>query len=147
MPEGVLFTIGFTKKSAEVFFDKIKNAGVKKVIDIRLNNISQLSGFAKRDDLKYFLRILCNCGYSHEPSLTPTKDILDDYRKRRIGWPEYVRRFSELMEARAIKDMFTIEELTDACLLCTEPTAEKCHRGVVADYFKRLFPGIEVIHL
>ena len=80
--EGTLYTIGFTKKSAETFFNKIKNAGVKRVIDIRLNNVSQLAGFAKRDDLKYFLINLCNCDYYHQPALTPTKDILDDYRKK-----------------------------------------------------------------
>src|SRR5208282_2970575 len=104
----------------------------KKVIDIRLNNVSQLAGFAKRDDLKYFLRNLCNCDYSHEPGLAPTKDILDDYRRKKTDWPEYRRRFRELIRTRAVEHRFSIENLNGACLLCTEPTAERCHRGIVA---------------
>ena len=93
-----VFTIGFTKKNAEVFFTKLKEAGVKKIIDIRLNNVSQLSGFAKKDDLAFFLRELCNCRYRHEPLLAPTKDILDGYKKKKIDWSEYEKRFKDLLK-------------------------------------------------
>ena len=68
-----LFTIGFTKKSAEGFFTNLSKAGVKRVIDIRLNNMSQLAGFTKRDDLRYFLRTICNIDYIHLPELAPNK--------------------------------------------------------------------------
>jgi len=147
MAEIKLFTIGFTKKSAEVFFTKLKMAGIKKVLDIRLNNVSQLAGFAKRDDLIYFLRELCGCDYKHEPLLAPTNDILDDYRKKRIGWIEYETRFSKLMKEREIEKLLDSEELHGGCLLCSEPTPEKCHRRLVAEYLKDKLGNIEINHL
>ena len=97
-----IFTIGFTKKNAETFFNKLKNAGVKKIIDIRLNNVSQLAGFAKRDDLKFFLRELCNCDYRHEPLLAPTKEILDGYKKKKIDWIQYEKQFVKLMKDQSV---------------------------------------------
>lgn len=95
-----LFTIGFTKKNAETFFGKLGKAGVEKIIDIRLNNVSQLAGFAKKDDLIYFLKKICDCNYMHEPLLAPTKEILDGYKKKEIGWPEYQKRFNDLLKTR-----------------------------------------------
>ena len=95
-----IFTIGFTKKNAETFFSKLRKAGVRKVIDIRLNNVSQLAGFAKRDDLKYFLNELCGCEYVHFPQLAPTKEILDGYKKKRINWVEYENQFIKLLKKR-----------------------------------------------
>ena len=142
-----LFTIGFTKKNAEVFFTKLKKADVKRIIDIRLNNISQLAGFAKKDDLVYFLRELCGCGYRHDPLLAPTKDILDDYKKKMIDWPEYVTRFNKLISDRKIETIVDREELDGACLLCSEPTADQCHRRLVAEYLKEKLGNIEIKHL
>ena len=147
MAKTTLYTIGFTKKSAETFFNSIKNTGVKKVIDIRLNNVSHLAGFAKRDDLKYFLKTICNCEYTHQTVLSPTQELLDDWQNKKIAWPEYVTRFRKLIAARSIKDLLSIEDLRDACLLCAEPTAEKCHRRLVAEHFKEIFPEIEIKHL
>ncbi len=142
-----LYTIGFTKKSADIFFTKLNQAGVSKIIDIRLNNISQLAGFTKKEDLTYFLRNLCNCSYSHQPILAPTNDILDDYRKKKIDWSEYAMRFRRLLENRAVETIIPVNELQNSCLLCSEPTAEKCHRKLVAEYFRERFPDIKIEHL
>jgi uncharacterized protein (DUF488 family) len=142
-----LFTIGFTKKNAQTFFSKLQKAGVTKLIDIRLNNVSQLAGFAKRDDLIYFLKEICDCGYSHMLLFAPTKEVLDAYKKNQIDWDEYVRRFSRLIRERKIENKISSEELNNACLLCSEPTPEKCHRRLVAEYFKEKFGDIEIKHL
>ena len=147
MSKIILYTIGFTKKSAKVFFSKLRNAGVTKLIDIRLNNVSQLAGFAKRDDLIYFLQELCNCGYKHMPDFAPTKEILDAYKKKQIDWDEYVRRFSKLIKERKIENKITAEQLNNACFLCSEPTPENCHRRLVSEYLKDRFGAIEIKHL
>lgn len=142
-----MFTIGFTKKNAETFFSELRNAGVTMLIDLRLNNVSQLSGFAKRDDLIFFLKELCNCDYKHIPNFAPTKDILDAYKKKEISWNEYVNRFNKLIIERKIENTLKAEELTNACLLCSEPTPEQCHRRLVAEYLQGKLSGIEIIHL
>ena len=147
MLKNKLFTIGFTKQNAHTFFLKLQKAGVTKLIDIRLNNVSQLAGFAKRDDLVYFLRELCDCDYIHMPIFAPTKDILDAYKKKQIDWDEYVRRFGRLIEERKIEDEISAEELNYACLLCSEPSPERCHRRLVAEYFKKNIGNIEIRHI
>jgi uncharacterized protein (DUF488 family) len=147
MSKNILFTIGFTKKNAEVFFTKLRNAEVTRLIDVRLNNVSQLAGFAKRDDLTFFLKELCSCDYKHIPDFAPTKEILDAYKKKVIDWDEYVERFSKLIIERKIEDKITAEELNHACLLCSEPTPEQCHRRLVAEYLKEKFGITEIIHL
>ncbi len=147
MSKKTLYTIGFTKQNAETFFTKLKKAEVKKLIDIRLNNVSQLAGFAKRNDLIYFLKELCDCSYIHHPNFAPTKEILDAYKKKQIDWDEYVRRFSKLMKNREIENQITAEELDNSCLLCSEPTPEQCHRRLVAEYFKEKLGDIEIKHL
>lgn len=142
-----LFTIGFTKKNAETFFGKLGKAGVEKIIDIRLNNVSQLAGFAKKDDLIYFLKKICGCNYMHEPLLAPTKEILDGYKKKEIDWPEYQKRFNDLLKTRKAHTLVSSSELHMACLLCSEPTPDKCHRRLVAEYLKNHFGDIEIQHL
>lgn len=142
-----LFTIGFTKKNAETFFGKLGKAGVKKIIDIRLNNVSQLAGFAKKDDLIYFLKKICGCNYMHEPLLAPTKEILDGYKKKEIDWPEYQKQFNDLLKTRKAHTLVSSSELHKACLLCSEPTPDKCHRRLVAEYLKNHFDDIEIQHL
>lgn len=142
-----LFTIGFTKKNAETFFGKLGKAGVKKIIDIRLNNVSQLAGFAKKDDLIYFLKKICGCNYMHEPLLAPTKEILDGYKKKEIDWPEYQKQFNDLLKTRKAHTLVSSSELHMACLLCSEPTPDKCHRRLVAEYLKSHFDNIEIQHL
>lgn len=142
-----MFTIGFTQKKAETFFSELRNAGVRMLIDIRLHNVSQLSGFAKRDDLIFFLKELCNCDYKHIPNFAPTKDILDAYKKKEISWNEYVKRFNNLIIKRKIENTLNAEELANACLLCSEPTPEQCHRRLVAEYLQKKMGGIEIKHL
>jgi uncharacterized protein (DUF488 family) len=147
MTKYTLYTIGFTKKNAETFFSKLQKAGVTKLIDIRLNNVSQLAGFAKKDDLIYFLKQLCNCDYIHMPALAPTKDILDSYKKKKIDWNDYENKFNKLITQRNIEKKFTAEELNNACLLCSEHTADQCHRRLVAEYLQKEIPNIQIKHL
>lgn len=147
-----LYTIGFTKKSAKQFFELLKNNDIQKLLDIRLNNASQLAGFTKSADLKYFLKELCNIQYAHNVGLAPTKDILDDYKKKKITWKEYEERFNSLLDRRNINGSLTKDFVNDSetiCLLCSESTPENCHRRLVAEYIKRQLPdsNIEIIHL
>ncbi|MBN2217850.1 MAG: DUF488 domain-containing protein [Pirellulales bacterium] len=147
MTAAKLFTIGFTKTDAETFFSKLKAAGITKIIDVRLNNVSQLAGFAKRNDLAYFLKELCGCDYVHRPELAPTKEMLDAYKSKTIDWPEYARQFNALLAERAVENAIFAEQLNGACLLCSEPTAEHCHRRLVAEYCREKHPEIEIVHL
>lgn len=129
-----VFTIGFTKKSAEVFFGFLKNAHVKKLIDVRLNNASQLSGFAKKNDLKFFLGEICNSEYVHIPELAPTKEILNAYKSRDISWEDYEDRFINLMAKRHVERLIKPELLDHGCLLCSEHEPHFCHRRLVINY-------------
>ena len=147
MPEITLYTIGFTKKSAEVFFGKTQDADVQKVIDIRLNNVSQLAGFTKKDDLAYFLKTICDCDYRHEPLLAPTKPILDAYKNKAMTWPEYQKQFNALLRERRAHELVSPSELNMACLLCSEDIPDHCHRLLVAEYFRDHFTGLEITHL
>ncbi|MBM3134732.1 MAG: DUF488 domain-containing protein [Chloroflexi bacterium] len=144
-----LYTIGFAKKRAEVFFELLRQHNVQRLVDIRLNPNGQLSGFAKKDDLPYFLsKLVAGCMYVHLPDLAPTKEILDDYRLD-ANWLRYLARFEALMDERRIPEVLNkIEfEMLTSCLLCSEPTPELCHRRLVADRLAAGWPGVEVIHL
>jgi uncharacterized protein (DUF488 family) len=144
-----LFTIGFTQKTAEVFFGLLKANQVRRLADIRLRPDGQLAGFAKRDDLPYFLANLADgCQYVHLPGLSPTKEILDGYHADR-NWPHYVAEFEALMDERGIPGSLDRDEFErlPTCLLCSEPTPEKCHRRLVAERLAAFWPGVEVIHL
>jgi uncharacterized protein (DUF488 family) len=142
-----VFTIGFTKSSAESFFGRLKKAGVRKIADVRLNNVSQLAGFAKKDDLRYFLRAICGIDYEHHPELAPTQDMLDAYKKERGDWSEYERRFLGLMASRRIEETVAREPLDGACLLCSEDKPHHCHRRLVAEYLKEKWGDLEIVHL
>jgi uncharacterized protein (DUF488 family) len=142
-----IFTIGFTKKSAEQFFTSLQQSGAKRLVDVRLNNISQLAGFSKRDDLKYFLKTICKIDYVHAPILAPTADILDAYKKQRGDWLLYERQFLDLMERRQIEKDVTPELLDGACLLCSEEKPEHCHRRLVAEYLRDKWGGVEIVHI
>ena len=142
-----LFTIGFTGHSAEEFFGKLQQAGVKTLIDVRLNNVSQLAGFAKRRDLEYFLRTIADIGYVHEKGLAPTKDILDDYKKKRIEWAEYEERFTRLLLERQPDNRLRPDEMDGGCLLCSEHKPEHCHRRLVAEYLADKWGDVTVVHL
>lgn len=142
-----LYTIGFTKTTAESFFTRLTNAGVKKVLDVRLNNVSQLAGFAKKDDLRYFLKAICGIGYEHRPELAPTQDMLDEYKKKRGDWARYEERFLDLMAQRKVEDTIPRSAVDDACLLCSEDKPHHCHRRLVAEYWKKKWGALEIIHL
>ncbi len=142
-----LFTIGFTKKSARRFFDLLHQSGTKRVVDVRLNNRSQLAGFAKQDDLAYFLSELCGIEYVHLPTLAPTKEMLDDYKKRRSDWQTYEDRFIALMRQRRIEAAIPQEIVADGCLLCSEEKPHHCHRRLVTEYLKQHWGNVEIAHL
>jgi uncharacterized protein (DUF488 family) len=142
-----LFTIGFTNKSARRFFEMLKEAGVKRVVDVRLNNVSQLAGFAKRDDLAFFLSEVCGIEYVHLPDLAPTQEILEDYRKKRIDWETYEARFLEVMKRRRIEELIPRDLMAEACLLCSEHKPERCHRRLVAEYLAERWNELEIVHL
>jgi len=142
-----IFTNGFSRKSAAEFFSLLEKAGVRRVLDIRLNNTSQLAGFAKRDDLAYFLKAIGSIAYEHRPELAPTKEILDAYKKKRLNWAEYEERFTTLLAERQIENILTPSSLDHACLLCSEPKADKCHRRLVAEYLQARWGDVKVVHL
>ena len=142
-----LYTIGFTKKSAETFFTRLTNAGVRRLVDVRLNNISQLAGFTKKDDLRYFTKAICNIDYVYIPDLAPTKDILDAYKKQKGDWGLYERQFLDLMRSRHIETKVSRDILDGACLLCSEETPHHCHRRLVAEYLKEHWPEVEIEHI
>ena len=141
------FTIGFTKKSARSFFTKLHDAGVIRIIDVRLNNSSQLAGFAKRDDLAFFLKGLYDIEYIHVPELAPTKDILDAYKKNKGDWNVYEGEFLELMDKRRIQDSIPKELIADGCLLCSEHLPKHCHRRLVVEYLARHWGTIRTTHI
>lgn len=142
-----MFTIGFTKKSASTFFSLLRGSGATRLVDIRVNNVSQLAGFAKREDLSYFLGELCQMEYAHELRLAPTAEMLDAYKKRRVGWAEYERMFLDLMAAREVEKNVPAAMLDNTVLLCSEATPERCHRRLVAEYLAEAWGGVSITHL
>ena len=143
----MLFTIGFTRKSAREFFGLLKAAGVRRLIDVRLNNTSQLAGFTKRDDLKYFTETICGIGYLQLPELAPTAEILEPYKKHKGDWSVYERAFVDLISARRIEESLDPQTLDGACLLCSEEQPDHCHRRLVADYLRGKWENVEIRHL
>lgn len=141
-----LFTIGFTKTSAERFFNRLSNARVTRIIDVRLNNVSQLAGFAKRDDLRFFAKSLSSAEYKHVPELAPTQEMLDEYKKSKGSWLKYSDRFLNLMRERKIETLDR-EQFQGACLLCSEDKPHHCHRRLVAEYLKAHWGDVDIEHL
>jgi uncharacterized protein (DUF488 family) len=143
----ILYTIGFTKKNAEQFFTRLKQQGLVRLLDVRLNNVSQLAGFAKRDDLRFFLKEINGIDYLHMKELAPTKDILDAFKKNKGDWATYEQQFLTLMEERKIAERLAKEVVDGGCLLCSEATPEHCHRRLVAEYLSRSWGDLEIRHL
>lgn len=143
-----IFTMGFTKKSAEVFFNLIREHHIEILIDVRLNNHSQLAGFTKGRDLSFFLKEICNCEYSHEIPFAPTKDILDRYKKNQISWEEYEVEYNELIKRRNVSDLFKTKYLKydNVLLLCSEPTPVCCHRRLLAEALSKE-SGDKIVHI
>lgn len=145
--EIVIYTIGFAEKTACEFFTKLKDSGVRAVIDVRLNNTSQLAGFTKEQDLPYLLQEIGGIKYIHKPELAPTKDILDAYKKKEIDWSEYKKRFRLLLMERHIENVITPQFVDKACFLCSEPKPDKCHRRLTAEYLRELWGDVKIVHL
>lgn len=144
-----IYSIGFTKKSAREFFGLLRQAGIRRLIDVRLNNVSQLAGFAKRDDLEFFLRELCDADYVHEPLLAPTQELLDRYKKQRGTWADYERDFLDLMRERRVEERIDRVMLDKAVLLCSEHVPDQCHRRLVLEYLQTAWSDgqMSVVHL
>jgi uncharacterized protein (DUF488 family) len=143
-----VYSIGFTKKTAEQFFGLLRKAGIRRLIDIRLNNSSQLAAFTKKEDLPFFLREICDAEYVHMPELAPTQAILDAYKKEKGSWSDYERAFLHLLKQRRIeaeldRGIFAVP----AVLLCSEPTPERCHRRLVLEYLAERWGGMAIRHL
>ena len=142
-----LSTIGFTKKPAKRFFHLLRKSGAQRIVDVRINNTSQLAGFAKKNDLAYFLSEICGMDYVHLPHLAPTRELLSAYRKRTIRWGMFERHFIALMRERRIEATTPKDVLSDGCLLCSEDRPHHCHRRLVAEYLNEHWGGIEIAHL
>ena len=142
-----LFTIGFTGKSAEKFFGLLRGSGAKRLVDVRLNNVSQLAGFAKKKDLAFFVKELCGMEYSHLPEFAPTQDILDEYKKSKGDWAVYERKFLDLMRSRQIEKTVPRSLVEEGCLLCSEDKPHHCHRRLVAEYLKEHWGDVDIKHL
>ncbi len=142
-----VFTIGFTKKTADQFFTRLRQAGVARLVDVRLNNMSQLAGFAKRDDLRFFLREICRIDYVHLTDLAPSQDILDEYKKNGSDWAVYEHKFLALMTRRRVEETVPKDILDGGCLLCSEATPEYCHRRLAAEYLCSKWGNFEIEHL
>jgi len=142
-----LYTIGFTGKTAEEFFSLLKDSGVRKIIDTRRNNASQLAAFARASDLPYFLKTIADIGYEHRLDMAPSQELLTAYRNKEIDWPTYHKRYLKEITANAITASLQAKELDRACLLCSEHEPDHCHRTPLAQHLKKRFPDLQIIHL
>ncbi|MFZ4625637.1 MAG: DUF488 family protein [Rhodoferax sp.] len=142
-----IFTIGFTRKSAATFFGLLRQPGLVRLMDVRLNNVSQLAGFTKKDDLKFFVENLNGLAYAHLPLLAPSAEILQTYKKSGGNWAIYEQQFLALMAQRQVESTISPDLLKGACLLCSEASPAQCHRRLVAEYLQAHWPALEIEHL
>jgi uncharacterized protein (DUF488 family) len=143
-----LYTIGFTKSSAEHFFGRLQQAGVRRLVDIRLNNTGTLAGFTKRGDLAYFLRAILDAEYQHESLLAPTPEILRAYQGKHVTWADYEAQYNTLIQQRAVASVLERAHFYGpTALLCSEATPEHCHRRLVAEHLSAAWGDLEVVHL
>jgi uncharacterized protein (DUF488 family) len=142
-----IFTIGFTGKPAEKFFSLLEKNSIKKLIDVRLNNVSQLAAFSKRDDLEYFLRKILSCDYIHRPDLAPTETILKNYKMKIINWDIYTDEYIKLLNSRNIILHLKKDEIVDSVFLCSERQPKYCHRRLLVEYLQKHWNNFEIIHL
>ncbi len=146
----ILYTIGFTKKSAKEFFEALRFRSVEVLVDTRINNVSQLAGFTKSDDLKYFLKAIGNIDYIYRPDFAPTKELLKEWRDGTISWEQYEEQYMSIQEKRGTYKNFLadFEKYEKICILCSEATPEHCHRRLLAEKLEKEFPNdIKVIHI
>ena len=143
-----LYTIGFTKKSAEQFFGLLRNNGVKQLVDVRISNSSQLAGFAKGKDLEFFTNEICHIPYKHIVDFAPTKELLDRWHKQEVTWPEYVEIYTKMLKDREIVKKYGVKSFDGTCFLCSEDTPEQCHRRLLAEYMQEHSKEIvRIVHL
>jgi uncharacterized protein (DUF488 family) len=142
-----VFTMGYVGKNAREFFDILKQAGIRKVADVRLYNTSQLAGFAKKQDLEYFLQTIVGAEYIHMPIMAPTKQLLNDYKKGRLNWPQYENQFNSIIAERQIEKHIMLQDMDMVCFLCSEAKADNCHRRLVAEYLAEHWKSISINHL
>ena len=143
-----IYSIGFTQKNASQFFGTLKANRIERLLDVRLNNTSQLAGFAKQSDLPYFLKEICGAEYEHEPLLAPTQDILDAYKKKKGDWEIYTEAYLSLIRSRKVESAISKESFRKrTVLLCSEATAECCHRRLALEYLQSHWGGVTIVHL
>ena len=142
-----IFTIGCAGKDAQEFFTILKQAGIKKVVDVRLYNTSQLAGFTKKKDIEYFLNTIVGADYIHLPIMAPTKQLLNDYKKGQISWPQYEDQFNAIIAQRQIESHLTPQDMDMSCFLCSEAKADKCHRRLIAEYLANHWQNVLIQHL
>jgi len=142
-----LYTIGFTKKSAEQFFSLLLDNRVKRLVDIRINNSSQLAGFAKGADLQYFARAIGNMDYVYMEDFAPTKELLSDYQNKRMDWDEYQKIYHSLLKERNIAKKYDVKDFDGSCFLCSENIPDHCHRRLLVEFFKAQNKNVEIVHL
>lgn len=143
-----LYTIGFTKKNAEHFFNLLRNNGVKQLVDVRISNSSQLAGFAKGKDLEYFVKEICHIPYIHIADFAPTKELLDQWHKQEVTWDEYERIYTKMLTDKDILRKHGVKPFDGSCFLCSEDTPEQCHRRLLVEYMKKHSKElVEIIHL
>ena len=152
MPQGhpagmEIATIGYEKASQAEVIATLRRAGVKRLIDVRLNNVSQLAGFTKKEDLRFFLRAIAGIEYLHLTELAPTPEMLDEYKKKKGAWEDYEKRFLDLIAQRRIEESLPRDVFASGCLLCSEAKPHHCHRRLVAEYLKQKWGDVEVRHL
>jgi uncharacterized protein (DUF488 family) len=143
-----IYSIGFTQKNAGEFFGTLKAYRIERLLDVRLNNTSQLAGFAKQSDLPYFLKEICGATYEHEPLLAPTQDILDAFKKKKGDWDVYTKSYLNLIRSRKVESVLSRESFARrTVLLCSEATAEHCHRRLALEYLQSHWEGLKIIHI
>ena len=143
-----IYSIGFTQKSARDFFETLKQHGIERLLDVRLNNTSQLAGFAKQTDLAYFLEAICGAEYEHEPLLAPTQEILDAFKKKKGDWNVYTEAYVSLIRSRKVETALSRDSFQKkTVLLCSEATPEHCHRRLALEYLRDQWGDIIIYHL
>lgn len=141
-----IYTLGFSHKSAEEFFDILRESGVRRVVDIRRSNTNQLAGFTKKDDLRYFLRVILDMPYTHELALAPSGDLMHAYRHDEVGFDEFSKQLREEYDAGEVSSLDR-SLFDDAVLLCSEADPSTCHRLVAAEYLAEVWDDVEIVHL
>ena len=142
-----LYTLGFTKKNASKFFGLLEQNNIKRLVDIRINTSSQLSGFAKDEDLKYFLERIVHIEYIYIPDFAPTKELFNSYREKKLSWEEYEIEYQNLIRTRKVREKYSVDDFDGNCFLCSEDLPDKCHRRLLVEYLKNNRDDIIIKHL